>query len=257
MSILLDPDGPPAVPIPLPIPPKKEPSPESSLALAVPSGASAAAADAIDSSESALVPSAEPPPEMKPRVQNLIASVQLGRELDLKSIALSTRNSEFNPKKINAVVMRIREPRCTALVFRTGRMMISGSKTEKDAKLGGKRMARIIQKVGFPDVVFANFKVENVIASADVGFPVRLEGLAFDHRERCSYEPELFSGCVFRFRDVLKVKDERVEGGEKACSCTALVFVSGKVSLSGARSEEELHMAFRHLYPILLNYNKL
>lgn len=39
-----------------------------------------------------------------------------------------------------------------------------------------------------------NFKVENVVASADCGVPVRLEGLAFEHKEFSSYEPELFSG---------------------------------------------------------------
>ena len=40
----------------------------------------------------------------------------LGVRLDLKQIALRCRNTEFNPRRFAAVIMRLREPRATALV---------------------------------------------------------------------------------------------------------------------------------------------
>ena len=41
-------------------------------------------------------------------------------KLDLKKIALHARNAEYNPKRFAAVIMRIREPRTTALIFSSG-----------------------------------------------------------------------------------------------------------------------------------------
>lgn len=49
-------------------------------------------------------------------------------------------------------------------------------------------------KGGSPSIRLTQFAVENIVATADCGLPVRLEGLAFDHKEFCSYEPELFAG---------------------------------------------------------------
>lgn len=58
--------------------------------------------------------------------------------------------------------------------------------------------------------------VQNMVATTDVGFPIRLEGLvASDQAKYCNYEPELFPGLIYRLKD------------PKICF---LVFVSGKVS---------------------------
>jgi len=41
----------------------------------------------------------------------------------LKTIALHARNAEYNPKRFAAVIMRIREPKTTALIFASGKMV--------------------------------------------------------------------------------------------------------------------------------------
>ena len=41
--------------------------------------------------------------------------------------------------------------------------------------------AKIVQKLGFP-ATFKEFKVQNIVGSTDVKFPIRLEGLAFGHQ---------------------------------------------------------------------------
>jgi transcription initiation factor TFIID TATA-box-binding protein len=40
--------------------------------------------------------------------------------------------------------------------------------------------AKIIQKLGFP-AVFKEFKIQNIVGSCDVKFPIRLEGMSFSH----------------------------------------------------------------------------
>lgn len=87
-----------------------------------------------------------------------MSTVNLGCQLDLKLIALHARNSEYNPKRFSAVIMRIREPRTTALIFSSGKIVCTGAKSEEDSKLAARKYARIIQKLGFP-VSYTNIKI--------------------------------------------------------------------------------------------------
>ena len=80
-----------------------------------------------------------------------------------------------------------------------------------------------------------------MVGSADVRFPVRLEGLAYAHGFFCSYEPELFPGLIYRM---------------KAPKVVLLVFVSGKVVLTGAKAREDIYAAFEAIYPVLQEFRK-
>ena len=60
-------------------------------------------------------------------MSNSVATVDLDcGKLDLKKIAMHARNAEYNPKRFAAVIMRIREPRTTALIFSSGKMVCTG-----------------------------------------------------------------------------------------------------------------------------------
>lgn len=175
-----------------------------------------------------------------PTLQNIVATVNLECRLDLKTIALHARNAEYNPKRFAAVVMRIRDPKTTALIFASGKMVVTGAKSEDDSRLASRKYARIIQKLGF-DAKFAEFKIQNIVGSCDVRFPIRLEGLAFSHGAFSSYEPELFPGLIYR---MMKPK------------VVLLIFVSGKIVLTGAKVREEIYMAFNNIYSVLLEFRK-
>jgi transcription initiation factor TFIID TATA-box-binding protein len=86
--------------------------------------------------------------------------------------------------------MRIRDPKTTALIFASGKMVVTGAKSEDDSRLASRKYARIIQKLGF-DAKFSEFKIQNIVGSCDVKFPIRLEGLAYSHGQFSSYEPEV------------------------------------------------------------------
>ena len=67
-------------------------------------------------------------------------------KLDLKKIALKARNAEYNPKvfyffvftnflqRFAAVIIRIRDPKTTALIFSSGKMVCTGAKDERASK---------------------------------------------------------------------------------------------------------------------------
>jgi len=178
--------------------------------------------------------------ELRPVLQNIVSTVNLNCKLDLKSIAMRARNAEYNPKRFAAVIMRIREPRTTALIFSSGKMVCTGAKSEEHCRLASRKYARIIQKLGFK-TQFTDFKIQNMVGSSDVGFHVRLETLAFVHGNFSTYEPELFPGLVFR------MVEPRI---------VILIFVSGKLVLTGAKNREEIYTAFRNIYPIIRQYRK-
>ena len=84
--------------------------------------------------------------------------------------------------------MRLREPKTTALVFSSGKMVCTGAKNEEASRIAARKYARIIQKLNFP-VSFTNFKIQNIVGSSDVKFPIDLEFISTRHNEYCSVSP--------------------------------------------------------------------
>merc|ERR1712100_715254 len=139
------------------------------------------------------------PSGIVPTLQNIVSTVSLGCTLNLKDIALKARNAEYNPRRFAAVIMRIREPKTTALMFASGKMVCTGAKSEAMSQLAAKKYVRVVQKCGMP-AEFQDFKVQNMVGSCDVQFPIRLEVLAHSHSIFCSYEPEIFPGLIYKMK---------------------------------------------------------
>lgn len=169
-----------------------------------------------------------------------MSSCNLQCKLDLAHITTHARNVEYNPRRFTGAILRVREPRSTVLLFTTGKMVVTGTKSEDDARTVARKVAKITQKLGFP-VSFTEFKVQNMVATGDTGFPIRLEGLAAEQRSVCSYEPELFPGLIYRM---------------PAPRVVVLIFVSGKIVITGARTRSTILQATETIYPLLYRYRK-
>ena len=139
-------------------------------------------------------------------------------------------------QRFAAVIMRIRDPKTTALIFASGKMVVTGAKSEDDSKLASRKYARIIQKARLQRQVHRLQDSEHCRQSCDIKFPIRLEGLASKHHPFSSYEPELFPGLIYH---MIKPK------------IVLLIFVSGKIVLTGAKVREEIYAAFEQIYPTL------
>lgn len=175
-----------------------------------------------------------------PKLQNIVSTVNLKCSLELRDIALKAKNAEYNPKRFAAVIMRIREPKTTALIFASGKMVCTGARSEEDSRKASRQYAKIIQKLGY-QVKFAEFKIQNIVGSCDVRFPIRLEGLAASHSKFCSYEPEMFPGLIYKMAQPKIV---------------LLIFVSGKIVLTGAKERGDIYSAYEKIYPVLLGFKK-
>ena len=138
--------------------------------------------------------------------------------------------------------MRLRDPKSTALIFKSGKMVVLGAKEENQSKIAARKYARIIGLCAVAEkVTFKDFRISNMVAVANCEFPIRLEGLALSHIKFSSYEPELFPGLIYRLENPTLV---------------LLIFVSGKVVLTGAKSKHNLRAGFDKMYYILHEHRK-
>ena len=181
----------------------------------------------------------------KPTLQNIVSTAKLGVTLDLYKIALEGANVEYKPKRFAAAIMRIREPKTTALIFRSGKMVCTGAKSEMDSHNAAKNYARSLRKIGNQNVVLTDFTIQNIVGSHDVGFHIKLESLhqqAISNTIKCRYDPELFPGLIFRMN---------------APKVVLLIFASGKIVLTGAKKREQIYEAYEKILPLLgLHKNK-
>jgi hypothetical protein len=107
------------------------------------------------------------------KVSNINASFDVNCTLDLQKIARNGNNVmyEKNNNFTVAVDMKIRNPEASFRIFKSGKIVCNGTKTEKDAKVAARRCARIIQKLGFPSVKFSGFQINNIVAHFSVQHP--------------------------------------------------------------------------------------
>ena len=128
------------------------------------------------------------PDSAKPVIQNVVGTMNLGCQLELTDIYWKAKNAEYNPNRFAAVIMRLQRPKTTALIFRSGKMVITGAKSEVDCSLAGRKYAKIINKIigreepEGPRSSSSTLKIENVLASFDVKFPIHLDELQLDYQ---------------------------------------------------------------------------
>ena len=180
------------------------------------------------------------------RIVNVVSTVSLECQLSLRELALKLQNSEYNPKRINALIIRIKKPKTAALVFSNGKMVVVGADNEDDSKQAAKIYAKNIKSLGYNDIKFKNFKIENVVASCDANFQIQLTKLSLKlkliNNKSCSYEPDIFPGLIYHMQD------------PKIC---LLIFKSGKLVFVGAKQRNDIYSAFEKIFPLLKQYKNI
>ena len=184
--------------------------------------------------------------EIVPTIENIVSTANLCCEIKLREIALQAKNAEYNPKRFSAVIMKIKEPKTTALIFSSGRMVCLGAKNEEDSKKACKKFAKIIKSLGYP-VVFKEFKIQNVVGSVDSGYNISLMKLYIHLIKRINckgnnfvaFEPEQFPGLIYRMIEP---------------NIAILIFFSGKLVLTGGKQKEDIYQGFKKIYPLLVKF---
>ena len=62
-------------------------------------------------------------------IQNVVASASLFVKVPLEKVAKKLTNTEYNPEQFPGLVIRIKEPKTSALIFSSGKVVCTGART--------------------------------------------------------------------------------------------------------------------------------
>ena len=154
-------------------------------------------------------------------VVNTTFTFILNSDLDLLAMARQLWDVEYNPRKFSSLVMRLREPRSTAMISKSGYVVLLGCQTWDDARKASKRVERRVRRV-VSGVKVTDLTLKNMVGAGKHDFNVR------DYLNTVTrstfYDYEIFPGINV----------------DLTCGLKATVFNKGTFFITGAKSETEL-----------------
>jgi len=169
--------------------------------------------------------------EKSVEVVNIVVSSSLKHDVPLEKMAATLPNTEYNPEQFPGLVLRIKEPKTSALIFSSGNIVCTGARTMEDVKKAINKIIQNLEKINIKITIEPEIKVQNIVASGTIGIPLNLNTLAMK-LENTEYEPEQFPGLVYKLKEA---------------KATFLLFTNGKIVCTGTKSEEEVHKALDKL----------
>lgn len=168
-------------------------------------------------------------------IENVVASATINQDLNLDDIQRKFPDVEYNPEQFPGAVFRLKKPKTATLLFRTGKMVCTGSKSEDMAKRAVKTVVENLREGKVKIKKDAVVTIQNIVAAINLGGKVHLENAA-RVLARSMYEPEQFPGLIHRMLDPKVV---------------ILVFASGKLVCTGGKTEKDVYRAVNSLHTTL------
>ncbi len=158
------------------------------------------------------------------KTQNVVVSASIHRELPLERLAAKLERADYNPETFPGLILKIDVPKASALLFSSGKIICTGTKSLSEARTAIDVIVEKLEAIGLKVKGDPEIAVQNMVASGDVGGRLNLNEIMikFDNTE---YDPEQFPGLVY------KLPNSHI---------TFLLFGTGKIVITGARSEKEI-----------------
>lgn len=163
----------------------------------------------------------------KATIVNMVISTSLDEHINLDKLASTLPNTEYNPEQFPGLIMRIKDPKTSALIFTSGRVVCTGARNIEDAERSVNKIIESLKKIKVTIKIKPVLNIQNMVASGALGFDLNLNKLAITLKN-VEYEPEQFPGLVY------KIKNPKT---------SFLLFGNGKIVVTGIKSEEELGQA--------------
>lgn len=170
------------------------------------------------------------------KIVNIVISTSLDHKIPLERLIMDLPNTEYNPEQFPGLIMKIREPKASFLIFSSGKVVCTGTKSLDEVELAIEKLIDYMKKVDITITIKPKIRVENVVASSDIDMKLDLNELAIK-LTNVEYEPEQFPGLVF------KINDET--------GATFLIFGNGKIVCTGTKSDKDVHVAIKNLMVVL------
>ncbi len=172
------------------------------------------------------------------KIVNVVVSTKIGDDIDLEYVTDILDNSEYEPEQFPGLVCRLDDPKVALLIFRSGKLNCTGAKSKEDAIIAINKVMKQLREGGFDLIENPEVKVQNMVATAELGVEPNLDDLST--LEGTEYEPEQFPGLVYRMESPKVV---------------LLVFGSGKIVITGLKNTEDAYIALRQIKEIVNELN--
>ncbi|WP_292370617.1 TATA-box-binding protein [Methanoregula sp. UBA64] len=160
------------------------------------------------------------------KIENIVASGAIAESIDLAALAENLENCELNKKRFPGAVYRIKNPKIAALIFSSGKIVMTGIRSPEGLTEGLKVIVNAMNSAGFPTLKEPQVVITNMVCSYDLARYINLNKVVVTlNLENTEYEPEQFPGLVFR------IKDPKI---------VVLIFSSGKLILTGGKNLEDI-----------------
>lgn len=171
-------------------------------------------------------------------IVNIVVSSSLEKDIPLEKMAATLPNTEYNPEQFPGLVLRIKDPKTSALIFSSGKIVCTGARTLGDVEKSIQGIIKNLKKLNIIVTIKPEINVQNIVAAGSIGMALNLNflGLKLPNTE---YEPEQFPGLVHKL---------------KGTRATFLLFSNGKIVCTGCRTEKEVNDATDQL---IINLEKL
>lgn len=178
-------------------------------------------------------------PEDSLKIENIVASAKVCDSLDLLMVSSQIKDAEYNKKRFPGVVLRMQDPKIAALVFGSGKVVLTGAKSVDSLSKGLEILGNKLRALNIDIPEKLTYKIQNIVTSADLGTPINLNKIAVGFNlDRIEYEPEQFPGLVYRLEEPKVV---------------VLLFGSGKLIITGGKQPEDAKKAVQKIVSDLTN----
>lgn len=166
-------------------------------------------------------------------IQNVVASADLGIELDLESLSIDLSGADYQPSNFPGLVYRTQDPKAATLIFRSGKVVTTGASSSEAVHEALDLVAQELRDLGVDIDSDLDAEVVNIVSNVDIGYSLNLNAVAIGlGLEDVEYEPEQFPGLVYRM-------DEP--------DVVALLFGSGEAVVTGGTEKEQASTAVKHI----------
>lgn len=137
----------------------------------------------------------------------------------------------------------------TMRIHSSGRVVLTGARTEQQALLGSLHLVNMLQRHGFP-VAMCDFAIQNLVLTMDVGLRIDLNRLSREQGNRVTYVKANFPLAEYKLGNVT------TEPGEKKVAHVALISETGKLVIAGTKSHDEARKRCMETYVLAWMYRE-
>ena len=84
------------------------------------------------------------------KIENIVASSELGLELDLYTIASKLHDVEYEPEQFPGAILKFLVPKTSLLLFKNGKIICTGGRSEADVSAALHQAAKLLAPYSSP-----------------------------------------------------------------------------------------------------------